>query len=558
MTTFPNVSEETSKLHRFLAEWATGKLDVTPQSQQLRSAAERLIVRLESPVRVAMVGDRGAGKSSLMNFLVGDALIPTGEGQKTVPSVIVSYAHATATVSGWWGGKRVNRDGIELAKALEENPDYIEFSLPNPLLENVTFFDMPGARDAARQKKQLAWLLQRADIILWCQRAGTPWTTTHQDHWAQAPERLKKSSFLIATHVDKAPETGAAAIAQLKKDAGKSFAGVLPMATEAAIAAAPGGVVSDQKAWMQSGARDLIMGILGQARIAREAAVLAAQQLIETGIEKLGEPVAEPPAAQEPAPDNSAELLAAMKSSVKRPEPKEEVPADVAADEPEVPVEEKSEKPQVDDQPTTDDTPVTEEPAPEEAAAEPEEVVEAAEPEPKPTMPRRVGSPFAAFRKSLEEIAELDEQVEDAAEAPEPEPEPSEEALTEPVVEEKVVEEIPVSPEPDLVFDTKMPENEIARFLTEKIDTLIAQANSGTEVDTEEFVSVCCETVEELSFQIANPKVLKPDSAWLNDEVQDAAELLVALRFDGGDRAVQDAAAILLQLSRDLSETLAA
>ncbi len=429
-------------------------------SQDRARAALRLAQKLEVPVRVALVGGAGSGKSTLLTFLLGDRLFSVGLGSPR-PPVIVVGAETAETRAGWWGGKRLTFEGKAGDRALAEKPEYVEFALPLPVLENMTFLDLPAARDLEAQSRQLKWVYARADVILWCKGAGESWSRREAQLWSEAPQKIRQCSLLVATGADMLMgERPEAAVERLAQETGGAFHKVLPMATEVAIAAAPGGVVVDRERWLRSGARGLLAALLGQVAAVRDADVAAANALI-AAIEMELMP---PPADPEPAP---------------RPVSARVPPAPVVEEDAPAPA-----------------------PRPDPATSAPK-VADLREVPPAGTAAGRATS-------------EIDFTV--------PEGTPG------------------------------MPDHPALRLLAERIDAILADMP-----EREAFYDEVGRALDDVSFLVSDRRVMRPDTLWVNDAMEEVAEILMDLRYGGGgEDSEARVATLVLQLSRDLTGTVAA
>ncbi|SFF04530.1 dynamin family protein [Blastococcus tunisiensis] len=118
------------------------------EADRLRARRERL----DGPLRVALVGRVKAGKSTLLNALVGARVAPTDAGECT--RVVTTYRHgAVPRVT------RLDADGtarrlpvhrvaggleLDLAGAAPQEVDQLVVDWPAPDLEPVTLVDTPG------------------------------------------------------------------------------------------------------------------------------------------------------------------------------------------------------------------------------------------------------------------------------------------------------------------------------------------------------------------------------------------------------------------------------
>jgi hypothetical protein len=119
-----------------------------PTADRLRSAADRMA----DPLRVALIGRAKAGKSTLLNALVGDLVAPTDAAECTL---VPTEYHDGLTYRAW----KVRHDG-DIASARFQRDDagaHIELDgtpmdelarllveFPSPLLREMTLVDTPG------------------------------------------------------------------------------------------------------------------------------------------------------------------------------------------------------------------------------------------------------------------------------------------------------------------------------------------------------------------------------------------------------------------------------
>jgi hypothetical protein len=126
---------------------------------QLQTAA----ARMADPLRVALIGRAKAGKSTLLNALVGDLVAPTDAAECTL---VPTEYHDGLTYRAW----KVTRDGevrpsrfvrdaegahIELDGTPVDDITRLLVEFPSPLLRDRTLVDTPGlgsAREAVSQR----------------------------------------------------------------------------------------------------------------------------------------------------------------------------------------------------------------------------------------------------------------------------------------------------------------------------------------------------------------------------------------------------------------------
>lgn len=282
MSLFPSAEKELAELERFLAGAGADPRAGEAAFEDMRKRAERVALRIANPIRVAVVGLPGAGKSLLAGFLVGEKLgRPVKQSGEGLP-VILRYGERAEAYVSWWSGIDIPLPGNDLSAAGQHNPDYVEFRLPNPVLRFLSFMSLPGARGWEAQKEQMRWVASRADILIWCIAAERGWTDEERQLWALVPRRLQAQSLLVATHPPAPPEGTALGTLPEGEIVGArtQFHDVIGIATEDALVAAPAGKVVDPAAWDRAGGKAVVGALLTVARVARRNDVLLAREIL--------------------------------------------------------------------------------------------------------------------------------------------------------------------------------------------------------------------------------------------------------------------------------------
>ena len=136
-------TEVTALLDRVLAQLPPG-----PQQASLSDIRDRL----DEPLRVAIAGKVKAGKSTLLNALVGEQLAPTDEGECTKIVTWYRNGHTYRVEMQPHEGEprqlRFNRDDgaieIDLGGADADSVERLVVDWPSPQLERITLIDTPG------------------------------------------------------------------------------------------------------------------------------------------------------------------------------------------------------------------------------------------------------------------------------------------------------------------------------------------------------------------------------------------------------------------------------
>jgi hypothetical protein len=133
---------------RSVLEMASGVYAGAPEADVV---AEHL-ARLDEPLRVAVAGKVKAGKSTLLNALVGEELAPTDEGECT--RIVTWYRNGITyrvTLHGRDGSARqapFGRDAgaieVDLGDTDAADVERLEVEWPSRALEGITLIDTPG------------------------------------------------------------------------------------------------------------------------------------------------------------------------------------------------------------------------------------------------------------------------------------------------------------------------------------------------------------------------------------------------------------------------------
>jgi hypothetical protein len=125
----------------------------------LRPALEELAQRLDEPLRVAIAGKVKAGKSTLLNALVGQELAPTDAGECT--RIVTWYqagTHYRVTLHPRQGSPRQapfsqqrGAIAVDLGGLRPEDVERMVVEWPSPHLQAMTLIDTPGIGSATAQ-----------------------------------------------------------------------------------------------------------------------------------------------------------------------------------------------------------------------------------------------------------------------------------------------------------------------------------------------------------------------------------------------------------------------
>ncbi len=147
----------------------------------LRSLAEevrneRLPGLAEGRITLVVLGEFNHGKSTVVNALLGDDVLPVGITPTTaVITHLVHEEEPIVRIKPPHESEMIPLDYEEMESAVKESgeegeePEYVEIGYPNEVLSNsLVLVDTPGVNDISRQKVEITYgYLPRADVILY-------------------------------------------------------------------------------------------------------------------------------------------------------------------------------------------------------------------------------------------------------------------------------------------------------------------------------------------------------------------------------------------------------
>lgn len=206
--------------------------------------AQQLVSELDQPLSIALVGEFNAGKSTLLNAIIGEEVAPVGILPTTAHTCFVRYGPRKSA-------QIVYRDGRKKEVSLDEakqqmktdaaEVDHLQVFYPHPDLRLVEFWDTPGfnaLEDAHEETATRA--LQEAEGILWVLDANQALSQTEFSQIEKVnagEERL----VVLLNKIDRLGEKGARedAVGELinyiREHTGAQIAGCFALAAKEAL-----------------------------------------------------------------------------------------------------------------------------------------------------------------------------------------------------------------------------------------------------------------------------------------------------------------------------------
>lgn len=275
-------------------------------------ALARLGAWCERRPRVALMGEFSAGKSTLVNVLVGREVAPTRVTATQAPPLWISHAAEPSAEMRVAGGRSVAIPVERCREVTIEEASLVRLRLPAEGLLRHDVIDTPGLSDPLMAADALDRAVRLADVVLWCTPAMQAWRRSEHAAWTALPERVRRRGVLVVAHADRLTEAERRRVlARLEREAGGLFHDrVLVSATEA-LRARVGG--ADDPGLEASGGARLLAAAEAAAVDLRAERRARFERLARAAIEAAPTPPARP--SPEPAAPGGASPLRAFEEA---------------------------------------------------------------------------------------------------------------------------------------------------------------------------------------------------------------------------------------------------
>lgn len=218
------------------------------------------------------MGEFSAGKSTLLNLILGQTVLPTQVTATSMPVIWMTYGETPAAHSLSYDGQLGSFDLANLKDQGAQGHLLIRLALRSETLKRSDVIDTPRISDRRLATDALDFIWPYLDFVVWCSAANQAWRQSEKAVWQKMPQETPDLSVLALTRADmmKKANTLETVVKRCETETAGMFRLVQPIATVPALRAMDeDGNVSDQDAWNESHVEALFSAIKDSLRIAQ-------------------------------------------------------------------------------------------------------------------------------------------------------------------------------------------------------------------------------------------------------------------------------------------------
>jgi hypothetical protein len=214
--------------------------------------------------RLALCGEFSAGKSSIVNLLLGCDMLPTSVLSSTRRPTHLRYAPSLQIEAISETGQREPVSPGTISLLSREDISHFDVGMPAEFLRHVELLDTPGFADPFHDHHSTLDAVEGTDICIWCTLATQAWRESERQTWLSLPSHFRGDGILVVTHVDTLANSGeqGRVRSRLEREAGDLFGDIVLLAVPDAVRAVQAGNrIADPGLWQDSGGSALVAAL---------------------------------------------------------------------------------------------------------------------------------------------------------------------------------------------------------------------------------------------------------------------------------------------------------
>lgn len=164
---------------------------------------------LRCGAKIAVLGQFSSGKSSFLNALIGENILPTGVVPVTAKPTYIAFAPTLSFKAIYEDGSEEFISASELKNFVDQREflqsvKYLSIGVPNKLLKRVSFIDTPGlnSRSTADTQETLD-VIKNASGLIWISLIDNAARKSEKDELNSLPSELRATSICLLNQKDK-------------------------------------------------------------------------------------------------------------------------------------------------------------------------------------------------------------------------------------------------------------------------------------------------------------------------------------------------------------------
>jgi len=232
-----------------------GRASLTEMVDQLEDYVIPRLMTIDAPLLTVVGGSTGAGKSTLVNSLVGSRVTEPGVLRPTTRSPVLVHNPADAH---WFGQDRILPD-LERVTHSTADPSALQLVASDQVPAGLAVLDAPDVDSVEERNRTLAaQLLAAADLWLFVTSAARYADQVPWDYLKRAAERSTAVAIVLDRTPDEAVETVSTHLARMLASRGLKDSPLF-VVTEGKVdedGLLPAAAVADIRGWLQALASD--------------------------------------------------------------------------------------------------------------------------------------------------------------------------------------------------------------------------------------------------------------------------------------------------------------
>lgn len=211
-------------------------------SVQLKTALDKLQMRAEEPMKVAITGQFSSGKSTFLNALLAKNILPTGITPVTSKVNYIRYGQEFKIKVHYLDGRDEYHDISNIAhftdqREFVEDIAYLTLYAPLEILKDVVFVDTPGLNSQAHSDTETtAAVLKEVDGIIWLTLIDNAGKKSELEVLENYLGEYQNKSLCVLNQKDKfTPKQIAQTTEYIKEAFGEFFSDVIPISAMQAL-----------------------------------------------------------------------------------------------------------------------------------------------------------------------------------------------------------------------------------------------------------------------------------------------------------------------------------